>query len=159
VAFSPDGEFYVFASPDGRLQYRRAQDGVVLQTFYQCCPQAVVFSANGQLLASAGGSGDEPTMVKVTRVADGALLCKVQSEAGSKPLLSFSPDGLLLASSDGKSGLNLWQLPAGTLKQSVAAGGNISALTWSKDGQDVVVICADGKAERFQVKLPSPLGK
>jgi len=33
VTCSADGEFYAFATPDGRLKYCRARDGVVLHTF------------------------------------------------------------------------------------------------------------------------------
>ena len=87
---SPDGEFFVSATPNGHVKYGRTSDGKILRTWFQCGPKAVVFSPDGRLLAAAGSSSGCPATIKVWRVEDGALLCKIQRETGNNPPLSFS---------------------------------------------------------------------
>ena len=151
AACSPDGEFYAVATPNGRIKYGRTQDGATLRTFYQCHPRAVVFSPDGRLLAIADGSNGCPAQLKVWKVADGALLCKMETAMGNSPLLCVSQDGRLLASTDEGSRLNLWQLPQGTLKWSATIPQAITRITFADQGRAVVVVCADGSTKHFPV--------
>ena len=101
------------------------------------------------MLASANGANGGPGTIKVFRVSDSALVCKIQNEAGNNPLLSFSPDGLLLVSSDRKKNIQLWQLPEGNLKQSATVNRNVSAITWPEQINALVAIFADGTTSLF----------
>jgi len=99
----------VSATPKGHVKFGRTSDGKILRTWFQCYPKAVVFSPDGRLLAAAGGSSDCPATIKVWRVEDGALLCKIQTEMGSNPRMILSADGAWLASTSGGLQLNLWR--------------------------------------------------
>lgn len=149
---SPDGEFFVSATPNGQVKYGRTIDGKILRTWHQCYPKAVVFSPDGRLLAAAGSSSGCPATIKVWRVEDGALLCKIQTETGSNPRLSFSADGAWLASISVGLQINLWQLPEGTPKWSAPLAQNVSDMSFASRDQSVVVIFADGSSKRFPMK-------
>jgi WD40 repeat protein len=135
---SPDGEFFVVVSAQGRLTYGRSSDGATLRTFFQCHARAVEFSRDGRLLACIGESNGCPARIKVWNVDDGKLLCRMQIKGGNDPVLSFSSDGLVLASTSGGSSVDFWQLPAGTLRSSVTTSQAISALAFSSDGHEIV---------------------
>ena len=138
AACSPDGEFFVVVTAEGRITYGRTSDGATLRTFYQCHPQAVEFSRDGRLLASIGASNGSPARIKVWNVADGKLLWQLKTEGGTQvrldetskgresatlspphlaPIsdgkaLTFSPDGqwLLAAKHDGET--VAWNIPS-----------------------------------------------
>ena len=151
AACSPDGEFYALATPDGRIRCGRTHEGAAKRTFHQCHPRAVVFSPDGRLLAVAGAADGCLAGLKVWRVEDGVMVCKLAIDAGNDPLMSFSPDGRLLLSTGDRCRINLWELPKGTLKWSVTAEWPVSSLAISKDGKSVVAVLADGSTRRCPV--------
>ena len=137
------------ATPNGRIQYRRTHHGATLRTFYQCHPRALAFSADGRLLAVVAGSNGSPARLKVWKVDDGSLLCRMETKGGSDPLLSFSPDSRLLASISEGSRVNFWQLPEGTLRCSRTTPQPISSIVFSNDGDALVATGVDGRAQRL----------
>jgi WD40 repeat protein len=147
----PDGESYVRATADGRLKYARTADGVTLRTFYHCHPRSVAFSPDGQLLACASTSNGRPGRLKVWKLADGALLCQMDTAVGDNSPLCFSPDGHVLASTGPGSRLNLWQLPQGKLKWSATLPRDITRIVFADQGRAVVAICTDGSVTRIPV--------
>jgi WD40 repeat protein len=151
VQCSPDGESYVRATADGRLKYARTADGVTLRTFYHCHPRSVAFSPDGQLLACASMSNGRPGRLKVWKLADGALLCQMDTAVGDNSPLCFSPDGHVLASTGPGSRLNLWQLPQGKLKWSATLPRDITRIVFADQGRAVVAICTDGSVTRIPV--------
>ena len=112
---SPDGAYFVSAGKDGRLNYSRTSDGVVLRSFLHCSPMALAFSADGTLLASAGRSCGRAS-VRVWRVADGKMLHDLPNDRGGAQGLAFSPGGQFLACRNGDSEINLWHLANQELK-------------------------------------------
>ena len=86
------------ATPDGRIKCGSTREGARSRTLQLCNPRVLVFSPDSRFVAGAGGSIGCPAKIKVWQVADGAMICKLQTEAGTDPLLCFSPDGLLLVS-------------------------------------------------------------
>jgi len=148
---SPDGDFFVVVTEEGRITYGRTSDGATLRTFYQCHPKAMEFSPDGRLLASVGESDGSPARIKVWNVDDGTLLCQMETESGSDSLLSFSPDALLLVSTSGGFQVNFWQLPEGTLRCCATTSQAISCIAFSNEGGVVVAICADAKPVRIPV--------
>ena len=137
------------ATPDGRIKCSATREEARSRTWQLCTPRMLVFSPDSRLLAAAGGSIGCPAKIKVWQVVDGALLCKVETEVGSDPLLCFSADGLLLVSTGEGSRINLWQLPEGKLKSSFTTDRPVSRLAYSKEGKAVVAIFADGSVLRF----------
>ena len=75
----------------------------------------------------------------------------METKGSSGALLSFSPDGLLLASTGGGSQVTVWQLPQGTLKHSATTSQSISRIAYSDEGWVVVAACTDGSVQRFSV--------
>lgn len=70
--------------------------------------------------------------------------------------LAFSPDGKTLAVAGGSpaewGSVELWDWPAGTIRRSLAAGGDlVYAVAWSPDGQRLSAACADRKVRIFPV--------
>ena len=173
AACSPDGESYAMATPDGRIKCGSTREGARSRTLQLCNPRVLVFSPDSRLLAAAGGSLGGAAKIKVWRVADGAMICKLDTEAGKNPLLSFSQDGSLLVSTaagdggsqmlsfsqDGSllvstgegSRINVWQLPAGTLKSSFTTDRPVWRLAFSKEGKAVVALFAHGSVKHFPV--------
>ena len=86
------------ATPDGRIKCGSTREGARGRTLQLCNPRVLVFSPDSRLLAAAGGSIGGAAKIKVWQVADGAMICKLETGAGIDPLLCFSPDGLLLVS-------------------------------------------------------------
>ncbi|MES2466489.1 MAG: hypothetical protein V4675_04245 [Verrucomicrobiota bacterium] len=150
TACSPDGEFYALATPDGRIRCGKTQEGAAICTRYLCHPRAMVFSPDSRLLAVAGGSDGSPARLKVWQVADGRLLCQVETGVGRDPVLGFSSDSILLASSGDGIHINFWQLPKGTLQGSLTtSGAPLTRLAFSKEGKALIALFGDGSVQRF----------
>src|SRR5262245_51122424 len=64
VVCAPDGSYFATVADHGRIQYRTDVDNATQHTFYICHPQAICFSANGKLLAAAGGRNGCPSRSK-----------------------------------------------------------------------------------------------
>ena len=121
-----------------------------MRMFYQCHPRAMVFSPDSRLLAVAGGSDGSPARLKVWEVADGRLLCRVETGVGRDPLMTFSSDCTLMASSGDGIHINLWQLPGGTLQGTLTTSGTpLARLAFSKDCKVVIALCENGSVQRF----------
>jgi WD40 repeat protein len=150
VALSLDGEFFAVATPDGRIKCGRTREGAAKQrTFYQCNPSALVFSPDSRFLVVAGASRGCRAGLKVWNVEKGSELC-LETEPGSHPLLSFSPDSLRLVTTGKGSTINLWDLTTGKRLWSVSTTRPILGLAFSKEA--VVAVFADGSIQRFDLK-------
>jgi WD40 repeat protein len=147
-----DGDSHVLSMGTGRLKYIRMADGVMLRTFYRYHPNTVTFSPDGGFLISTGTANGSPGNFKVWKLVDGTLLWQTTTMGSARPVLAYSPDGLMLATTGPGSRLNLWQLRHGGLKWSADLPAAITRVVFADQGRAVVAICTDGAATRFPVR-------
>lgn len=146
--------FALAATPDGTLlalgDYQRVRlvdaQGKEVATLpgHAEVVRAVAFSADGALLAAAGGKPGRAGEVKLWDVAQRK---EVRTIAGHKDCLyavAFSPDGKLLATSSYDKLIKLWDTASGqevrTLKDHIDA---VYALAFTPDGKRLVSGGAD----------------
>ena len=85
---------------------------------------AVAFSLDGKLLASA--SGDRT--VKLWDAGTGAALQTLEGHLGNVNAVAFSPDGKLLASASGDRTVKLWDASSGAALQTLEGHSGASEL-------------------------------
>ena len=113
IALSPDGQYIVFGYRDGMIAIRDITFGSLLKTFEgHCYMTSVVFSPNGQKLASASENSDGA--ICVWDVASGSRL---QIAEGNFTSVVFSPDGHKLASGSANGTIHIWDAESGPLLQ------------------------------------------
>jgi WD40 repeat protein len=147
LAFSPDGTLLVAGGMDGMLNVWGVAEGECFYTLkgHMDAVNALDFSPNGQLLASAaGGLLKEDTTIRLWDVRSGALLRVLEGHTDAVNSLAFSPDGGLLASASGgllrrDPTIRLWDVESGTLLFIlVGHTESVNRVTFSPDGQTLV---------------------
>ena len=93
---------------------------------------AVVFSPNGQLLASTS----RDSTVRLWDPSTGALRGKLEGHSHSVNAVVFSPDSQLLASASSDSTVRLWDPSTGALRGTLEGhSDSVNAVVFSPDGQ------------------------
>jgi WD40 repeat protein len=115
-------------------------------------PQQVRFGPGGGVIASIWSTGD----VRLYSVAtlDRMKAIKFGRDHGSARLLAFSPDGKMLAASDGDRVIQVWSV--GPITRAVALTaprGPVRSMWFASDGQSIVVAAA---GDRYLRILPVP---
>jgi WD40 repeat protein len=118
VAFSADGCYLASAGDDGTVRVWDTETRHMLRTLngnaqgmlgdlngHTNAVHSVTFSAEGHLLASAGGDGT----VLVWEAASGALLHKLAGHTRAVVDVAFSPDGRHLASAGADGTVRIWE--------------------------------------------------
>jgi WD40 repeat protein len=130
IAWSPDGQLLAVGDARG-VKLRRPQDGAIVREIPEPAADIVslAFSPDGQFVA-AGVMHQDPTygtctdcMVRLWRVADGALVTTFRAESGNDflfPQIAFTPDGTFIGAgaSTGPAGaetgiIQFWKVATG----------------------------------------------
>jgi WD40 repeat protein len=138
LAFSPDGDLLATALgrrgkyPDGdrarigQVQVRDARSGKRLRTIdaCDCFVDAVAFSPDRRIMATAGGDGS----TRLWRWKEGRLLRVLPPRRARLNAAQFSPDGKLLAIGDVDGGVRLYGVPGFRQLRSLkgASGGSLA---------------------------------
>ncbi len=138
-----DGKVYAVAfSPDGRTLASTNQQTVQLWDVetgesrrslagHTYPVDAVVFSGDGQMVASANMGGN----IRIWNAQTGALKQTLKGQNDFVVSLSFSPDGKLLASGSYDSTVVLWDTQTGVQEKTLNHADKVTAVAFSHDGR------------------------
>ena len=164
MSFSPDGQILATVNGGFRVHLRHATTGERLQTIhgvgrsnYLFMPDNVVFSPDGKILA-VGSRSNALFLSDVNTGKQLHTLIESGYSNGTKPPISFSPDGKILAShiweyvdGEAKRYLFLWDVNTGeTLLQKLTEDKlsfTVSSISFSPDGSMLAI--GSGNEIRF----------
>jgi WD40 repeat protein len=165
VDFTPDGKYVVTGAPDGLVKISQLSDGTLVRAIQAAnrpgSVKSVRLSPDGTLFATANG---KEAVVRVFRVADGALVATLPQGTTYMEAVAFSPDGRYLATAGEPStgtvslddrSFKLYRVSDFSLAYQVVAHDviGIEYLDFSADGKYLVSASEDGTAKLW--KIPS----
>jgi WD40 repeat protein len=153
IAFSPTGELFASAGANEYVKVWRTSDSSFLMLLGHPSKgiSSVAFSPTGEYVAGYGGN-----VISIWRVKDGireTMLEVTNSYQDLSKQISFSPNGLLLATLTGKTTVNLWSVKRGD-KEAVLSGydSDISSLSFSPDSSSFVAAYGDNTLKAWNIE-------
>ena len=155
IIFSPDGKMLASYDREGEIKLWQTSDGQLLTTLQSssaradpCVPS---FSPDGKTIA-ARVLTREGWHINIWQISDGQLQNTLSAKYKNKAeIITFSPNGKILASCSGSSNIRLWQISDGQLLTEFFAGSSIKrvdTIIFSPDGK-ILVTCSDDKTVRL----------
>lgn len=107
---------------------------------------ALAFSADGRLIATAGGMASQDGEVKVFETETGKLVLDVKACHSDTVFgIAFSPDGRMLATAGADKFVKTWEVPSGKpLKSFEGHTHHVLDVAWNGTGTKLVSAGADG---------------
>jgi WD40 repeat protein len=149
LAFSPDGKLLVSgcANREIRVWDVNLRKEVALLRGHEDQIRDVVFSPDGQTLASAGAKEDRT--VRLWDAQTHALLRTLRGHQDGVYALAYHPNGRVLASAGLDGTIRFWDCASGLeLADPIRLGSNAYGIAFTPDGSRIVGACADN-AIRF----------
>jgi len=100
--------------------------------------KSVVYSPNGDTLASACRSGDKT--IKLWNAKTGKLIHTLSGHSDDINVIAYSPDGKILASASDDKTVKLWKVKTGVLKYTLTEHFPVKFLTYSPDGKTLASV-------------------
>jgi eukaryotic-like serine/threonine-protein kinase len=147
VAFSPDGR--TLASTNQQtVQLWDVETGQSRQSLagHTYPVDAVVFSLDGQMVASANMGGN----IRIWSTQTSALKQTLKGQNDFVVSLSFSPDGKLLASGSYDSTVVLWNTQTGVQEKTLNHADKVTAVAFSHDGRTLATGSFDKTVRLWQ---------
>lgn len=95
--------------------------------------------------------GGPSRVVKVHSLSDGALLGKLEKHTDWVTDVAYSPDAILVASSDRNGGVCLWEAESRQLLHALATHpAAVTSLDWRGDSNLLATACEDGQIRLFE---------
>ncbi|MCT7972778.1 AAA-like domain-containing protein [Laspinema olomoucense] len=143
IGFSPDGERFATAQPDGTVQIWTSSGQAVIPPFqaHQSRISTLSFSWDGESLATAGEDGT----VRLWNQLGQPLQPELNHSLGEIKSLSFSFDGQRIALANGPGKLQIWNLLTNQVDEIRFPYGQISSISFSPEGDRLAIASADGK--------------
>ncbi len=113
---------------------------------------ALVWSPNGQRIASAGGD----STVQVWEAATGEKYSVYQGHTAYVQAVAWSPDGQYIASGSDDGTVKIWNISTGRTASSYSGHYNkVKAVTWSPDGGRIVSASLDRTVQVWDAAVGS----
>jgi WD40 repeat protein len=140
LAPAPDSQTLASGNWNGTVQLRRMSDGILLWEHREswAVVTAMAFSPNGDILATGSGQGEDK--VRLWRSSDGELVRVLQCPEVVS-VVTFSPDGRVLAAGLFNNRVQLWQVSDGTLLHTLEhpekLPHSVQSVAFAPDGQTI----------------------
>jgi WD40 repeat protein len=108
---------------------------------------SIAFSPDGQYIAAIA---QDASVINLWSVASGELVRQLATSAPVKQL-SFSPNGVWLASLQSDRSIALWQTDTGTRAAHLLQAGDVNSVEFSPNGQFLLTAGADRAAHLWQL--------
>lgn len=148
VAFSPNRDVLASVSADKTTHLWNPRTGKLLRTINTGRGSGLVFSPDGNILASGGGKN---RVVNLWNPNTGKLIKALKGHEGTVNSVAFKPDGTVLASGTPDGNIRLWNIEARKLIR-VLDAKKVDGLAFSADGN----ILANGSIADRNVKVWDP---
>jgi WD40 repeat protein len=146
LAYSPDGKYLASGSYQEVVLWD-ARTGTLRKRLTGFADRVVAlgFSPNGKLLATGGGAPTEDGEIKVFDVATGKLVVDIKNGHSDTVFgVSFSPDGIKLATCAADKFVKVFEVPSGKLLRTFEGHTHhVLDVAWKADGKVLASAGAD----------------